>query len=337
MTACITSNSLAEKIDSFNGCQVLIIGDVMLDHYQYGSVERISPEAPVPIVKVEHEEFHLGGAANVAKNIKRLGGTPFLIGLCGQDQRYRQLQGLLHGEGIEHEILTSIDWRTTVKTRVVAQGQQVLRVDQEVSGEKDFEALDIIPILRNVLAGYRVVLISDYGKGMITKVLLDTVHEYKRPGTRVLVDPKTRNFQLYSGAFLITPNLKEASEGANLVIKGRDDLLKAGSEILNQDRCQNLLITLGPDGMVLFCQDKTVWKIPTMARKVYDVTGAGDTVIAVIGGALSAGLDIVQACVLANYAAGIVVGQLGAAAITAEELKSYVLHQEEPLMIQSWQ
>ncbi len=337
MTACITSISLAEKIDYFNKGQVLVIGDVMLDHYQYGSVERISPEAPVPIVKVEREEFHLGGAANVAKNIKRLGGKPFLIGLCGQDLNYQHLRDLLQDEGIDHEICTRPDWQTTVKTRVVAQGQQVLRVDQEVSDEKDFDALDVLPVLKTALARYGVVIISDYGKGMITSNILDTVQRCKHPGSLVLIDPKIRNFLLYSKAFLITPNLKETSEATNLVVRDKEDILQAGRQILSRDKCRNLLVTMGPDGMVLFCQDDSVWKLPTVAKKVYDVTGAGDTVIAVIGGALSAGVDLVQACILANYAAGLVVGQLGAAAVTDEELKSHVLHEQEPLMIHPWQ
>jgi rfaE bifunctional protein kinase chain/domain len=332
----LSPRELAQKIEKFIGSRVLIIGDVMLDHYQYGTVERISPEAPVPIVRVEHEEFHLGGAANVAKNIKRLGGDPFLIGVCGHDLVYRHLQDLLEKEGIANELSTCSDWQSTVKTRVMAQGQQVVRVDKEVPADMDSDRLDLDSILRTRLAEYALVLISDYGKGMVTKRLLNRVFASPCPQPRVLIDPKIRNFSLYSNAYLLTPNRKEASEAAHLPVADKSEILEAGWTLLRQNRCHNLLITLGSDGMALFCQDGNVWKIPTVARKVYDVTGAGDTVIAVVGAALSSGMDLVQACILANYAAGIVVGQLGAAAITSEELRETLLNEKQSVMIECW-
>ena len=303
------------------GSRVLIIGDIMLDQYQKGVVERISPEAPVPVVKVTEQVFKIGGAGNVAQNIASLGGKPTLISLCGDDANGRTLADLCTDLKVECQLITSEFRETTLKTRIMAAHQQMLRVDRET--DRPLDNLEFTRLTEAVDAridAFDTIILSDYGKGVIAEQFLGWFRGRKKPGQKIILDPKTCNFPYYADLYSMTPNTKEASEGAEMPIKGRDDIIAAGKRIISRSRLETLVITLGGDGMAVFLPGKGVFHLPTMAKKVFDVTGAGDTVIAVIALGLSCGLDLLSASILANCAAGLVVGQVGAVGVTQEEL-----------------
>ena len=332
----MSSESIAEAVDLLQGHPVLVVGDVMLDEYQTGTVERISPEAPVPVVRIESERYTLGGAANVAWNIRSLGGTPQLIGICGEDRAGRHLQQLLDGHGVAHHLIPSRGRNTTVKTRILAQGQQIVRIDRETTDSVDDRAASaLLDHIQRIGGGHGVVLVSDYGKKVVTQQLLQALRETGSEQQRILVDPKVRNFDLYRDVHCLTPNAQEAGQAAGLRISSREDVVTAGSRILKQTRARNLLITLGGQGMALFQDDGPIWHIPTAARNVYDVTGAGDTVIATLALALSAGLGTLTGSIVANFAAGLVVAQVGTAVVTPEELKASIVRERFPV-IESW-
>lgn len=303
---------------------VLIIGDLMLDHYLMGTVDRISPEAPVPVVEVTKETWLLGGAGNVARNITDLGGISVLVGVVGDDADGICIEDHCREAGIQAQLIKDSTRPTTKKTRVIAHNQQVVRVDHEqnaILSDQVYHTL--FQVIEHELPRHKAVILSDYGKGLISgsfmKRFMELVNQCaERPV--VLVDPKTRNFDLYIGVDLLTPNLKEASEGAKMAVSSKDDILSAGRLIMSSLQSKHLLITLGADGMALFESSDKVYHIPTTARKVFDVTGAGDTVIATLALALASGAHLLTASVLANYAAGITVGQVGAATATREEL-----------------
>ena len=322
-------------ITALKGHKVMIIGDLMLDHYLMGEVERISPEAPVPVVRVEKESFLLGGAGNVARNIAALGGEPVLIGTVGTDRNGGVLETLCREAGLTTQLVRSADRPTTVKTRIIAHNQQVVRVDQELAEPLVSAELDqLFQGVEAVLDEYPVIILSDYGKGLVSREFMDRLMPMVKASPTpplVLVDPKTVNYDLYQGVDLLTPNTKEASEGAGLPVRSdRESVMIAGKALFNRLNCKNLLITLGPDGMALFEGESSVRHIPTFAQKVFDVTGAGDTVIATAALALSAGLDLLMACTLANYAAGVVVGQVGAASASPDDLVETVTELPEP-------
>ncbi|WP_319541434.1 D-glycero-beta-D-manno-heptose-7-phosphate kinase [uncultured Pseudodesulfovibrio sp.] len=325
---------IRKAVASLNGHKVLIIGDLMLDHYLIGDVDRISPEAPVPVVNVKTESVVLGGAGNVGRNIVDLGGTPLLVSAVGDDRDGALLDDLCIEAGLETRIIRDANRPTTKKTRIIAHNQQVVRVDHELVAPLSEEAQDeLFAILESEVNKYPVVILSDYGKGLISRSFMDRFMELigtcaVRP--KVLVDPKTVNYDLYQGVDLLTPNTKEAGEGANMTVNDRESVLMAGEALFKRLNCNNLLITLGPDGMALFEGLDTVRHIPTFARKVFDVTGAGDTVIATTALALSAGFDLLTSCTLANYAAGVVVGQVGAATTHPDELLESMDELPEP-------
>lgn len=316
--------------------RVLIIGDIMIDRYQWGKVERISPEAPVPVVRVLEESHKLGGAGNVARNIRHLGGTPHLISIRGRDSHGETLEKLLKSWSIESSLVVSQERPTTVKTRVIAENQQIVRIDEETNSPLGPDCLKkILTTLRDTIPNFPVIIISDYGKGVVCRELLDWVRANTTDDQLVLVDPKTRNFDLYTDIALMTPNAKEASEGAGMSVTSRAEAVRAGNSIMEKNRLDNLLITLGAQGMALFRRDRSPLFIPTAARKVFDVTGAGDTVIAVIGLCLSVGLDLATACILANHGAGVVVAQVGTAAVARQELLDGIVEQDHP-DIEEW-
>ena len=312
----------------------MIIGDLMLDHYMIGGVDRISPEAPVPVVRVEKEKSLLGGAGNVACNIASLGGEALLVSTVGDDEDGTKLDQLCHEARLSTKLLRDASRPTTKKTRIIASNQQVVRVDQElVAPLQDDGFAELFEYLQGNIADYPVIILSDYGKGFISQefmtrfmALLETCDN--RP--LVLVDPKTVNYDLYKGVDLLTPNTKEAGEGAGIPVKGKDSVIRAGGSLFDRLECNNLLITMGADGMALFEGEESIQHIPTFARKVFDVTGAGDTVIATIALALSSGVDLLTACTLANYAAGVVVAQVGAATASTEDLAEVVDELPEP-------
>jgi rfaE bifunctional protein kinase chain/domain len=331
---------ILEAVQALKGHKVLIIGDLMLDHYLIGGVERISPEAPVPVVQVKDESYLLGGAGNVARNIADLGGKPLLIGAVGADRNGEVLEDLCAQAGLSTRLIHDGDRPTTVKTRIIAHNQQVVRVDQERLGPLSPAEMDtLFAILEENLPEYPVIILSDYGKGFISREFMDRfmpMVQGRPTPPLVLVDPKTVNYDLYQGVDLLTPNTKEASEGANLPVSDRESIIEAGRAIFRRLNCRNLLITLGPDGMALFEGEESIRHIPTFARKVFDVTGAGDTVIATTALGLAAGMDLLTACTLANYAAGVVVAQVGAATATPDDLRETVNELPEP-EVSYWQ
>lgn len=320
------NEKLLKALPKLAGGKVLIIGDLVLDHYVLGRVERISPEAPVPVVHVSEERYILGGAGNVARNIKALGGEPVIVGVCGMDQDGDRMRRLLHEAGVTAHAVCDSDRPTIRKTRIIAQNQQVVRVDLEKTHHLSEGVNEqLFDYIRDEASDAGVIILSDYGKGLVTEefmrrlwAVLDGLDA--RP--QVFVDPKTRNFELYKGVDLLTPNAKETQEGAGVEMDGADkhSVLRAGARIFRKLQNANLLVTLGPGGMALFQGPENVTHIPTAARKVFDVSGAGDTVIATLGLAVAQGLDLVTACELANVAAGIVVAEVGTASASLDDL-----------------
>lgn len=332
----ISSKELLILTDRLAQSNVLIAGDIMLDHYQYGRAERISPEAPVPIVRVEHEEYKLGGAGNVAQNINSLGAKPYLLAKVGQDRQGEQLKHLLLQNNIANQLLTSNKWKTTVKTRIVAQGQQVVRVDKEQNSPGQDPDQEFGTLLSKRLKRHKTLLISDYGKGCIDREVLNILTRRDNQDQILLLDPKEKNYHLYPRFDVMTPNVQEASWFSGLALQSKSDILSAGDQIFATQKCSNLLITLGPEGMVLFFADSSVWKIPAATQKVFDVTGAGDTVIALLAAALDVGGTMLQGCVLANAAAALVVGQVGTACVNRQELQKQLQKEPAQLGIEQW-
>jgi rfaE bifunctional protein kinase chain/domain len=296
--------------------RVLIVGDAMLDRYLFGSVDRISPEAPVPIVRVTREEERLGGAANVALNIKSLGAHATLITVVGDDEPARRLQQLLQAQGVEVLLGRDAKLHTSVKLRVIGRAQQLLRVDFE--NPPDHEVLsEMLAEFERVLAGYATVLFSDYGKGGLAHIVR-MIAWARSAGKAVLVDPKGSDYSRYAGASVLTPNLAELAEvigawSSEAQLQERAQLLR---ERLKVD---NLVLTRSEQGMSLFDAAGFV-HVPAQAREVFDVTGAGDTVIATLAAMMAAGMSVREALPVANRAGGIVVGKFGTASVSYEEL-----------------
>jgi len=307
--------SLTDLIMAMTGKTVLIVGDVMLDTTIWGSARRISPEAPVPVIEIERQTANPGGAANVAANVSALGGRTLLAGVTGQDHPRRQLLDLLAEQKVETAgLLPCEDRPTTAKTRIVAQNQQITRLDSEsrqpLTSADQARLLDWIML---AIPSADVLLISDYAKGVVSETLAQAcIQAARRAGKPALVDPKSRDFSRYQGASVITPNLKEVSEAANLEIESEEQLQIAARRLLDQLPGSALLVTRSQAGMSLFLDSRPALNIPAQARQVYDVTGAGDTAISALALALAAGADLLQAAQLANLAAGIAVGKLGA-------------------------
>ncbi len=314
---------LLGAIERFPTLRVLTVGDLMLDRFIWGEVSRISPEAPVPVVEVVDETQLLGGCANVAHNVRALGAHVLVSGVVGKDAAGKSLAFLFQGMGLSTEgLIVEPHRRTTAKTRIIAQNQQVARLDREDRGpiQPDSEQ-KILSLIRKNLAEAHCIVISDYAKGVITPLLMDGLRSLALEfGVPVMVDPKVEHADLYRGATVITPNHHEAFQMAHLPIKDRNTLVSTGRLLMEKIGCEYLLITRGEDGMTLFDRDGSIDHIPTVARRVFDVTGAGDTVIATLSLAMAAGLKPKEAAVLANAAAGIVVGEVGTSVVTARQL-----------------
>jgi len=307
----------------------------MLDRYIFGQVDRISPEAPVPVVKVAQDKTHLGGAGNVARNLKQLGGEPVLVSVCGDDDDAALLRQTCDREGVQAHLVQDPSRPTTVKTRVIAHSQQVVRIDREAAHP---DAPSVSKALLETISKHggdaAAVIISDYAKGVITPEFvqgLRTTLQDMNPDAPVLVDPKPRNLPLFDQAFLMTPNAKEAAQAGGLeVLDTPEQILRAADAILTVKGRRNLCITLGPRGMALFLETGQVAHISALAQQVFDVTGAGDTVIAMLGLATAAGHDLLVGTLLANYAAGIVVGEIGAASTTQEAIAAAIRRWDMP-------
>jgi D-beta-D-heptose 7-phosphate kinase/D-beta-D-heptose 1-phosphate adenosyltransferase len=304
----------------------------MLDHYIWGQVERISPEAPVPVVRVTNESLHVGGAGNVVANIHALGGQAIVCGIVGKDQEGRHLlQGLT---AMGADITSVIENRATMtisKTRIIAHSQQVVRIDRERGHELDGRVrARMRTLVQRHLDRCQVVVVSDYGKGMVDAELLALLADRRERQRFVyLIDPKRRNFAHYRGASLVKPNKEEAGLAAGIEIRNETDLQRAGNRLLDFWRTEAVLVSRGEEGMSLFKRHGSPQHFPTTAREVFDVTGAGDTVLATCALALGTGATLEEATILANHAAGIVVGKVGTAMVSSEELRAD-LHKKKP-------
>lgn len=321
-------------ISQFEQCKIIVVGDLMIDEYLWGAVDRISPEAPVPVVSVGRNSYTLGGAGNVINNLVSLGAQVSVTSVIGTGANADLLLKTLADMDIDTSGLFRDPHRpTTKKTRIIAANQQVLRIDREATGPITEKAIShICNFLAKHISGHHAILISDYGKGLfsssVLKRLIDLANHYNKP---ILVDPKGLDFQKYAGASIITPNKKEASFAAGIDIKDADSLMTAGKKLLTGIPVKNVLITCGKDGMALFEEGKAPYVISAKARQVFDVSGAGDTVLAVVGMAVAAGLPLAQGAALANIAAGIVVGKVGTAPIEKEEFQEALNRSESRL------
>jgi len=320
--AMLTTARTRSLLRAMRGCRVLVLGDVMLDEFLWGKVARISPEAPVPVVEIQRESFHVGGAGNVARNVRALQGAATLVGVVGRDAAASRLRSELRAAGVEDALVESAERPTTLKTRIVAHHQQVCRADRERADDLAKPLEDaVIARIAGALRTAKAVVVSDYQKGVVTRrVMRAVVALARKRQVPVLVDPKVRHFALYSGATIVTPNLLEAEQASGARIRDEDDVRAAGARLLRALRSHAVLITRGEQGMSLFESGRRPVHIPTAAREVFDVTGAGDTVIATLSLALSAGAPLPQAAALANAAAGVVVAKLGTATVSPEEL-----------------
>lgn len=312
-------------LDDFSKVNVLIVGDIMLDRYWWGSVNRISPEAPVPVVDLKNVTLTAGGAANVAANVAGLGAQSFLVGVMGDDADGFLFAKVLADQKISTDFLFKMSSRpTTVKTRVVGHNQQIVRIDQETKDKlSEEDEAEVLKIIKSVAGQIQILIISDYGKGFLTEKLLSSlITIFSNKGILILVDPKGKNFQKYKGAHLITPNKHEISEAFSLENEERATIEKFGTQIIGKLSLDALLVTQGEEGMTLFQKNDAPVHLPATAREVYDVTGAGDTVIACLAVALASGMTFLESARVANTAAGLIVEQLGTAAITLEMLRA---------------
>lgn len=314
-------------LEKFGKRRILVVGDLILDHYIWGNVRRISPEAPVPVVEVTRESFMLGGAANVAHNIVAMGGKASVVGIGGRDMAGKTLVDMLTEKGVDCNGIFIENRPTTVKTRVIAHNQQVVRFDREDSQYVGGTILKgITEYIKSVSISHDAVIVSDYKKGMVSRDLIKGIlgrAKLGKSGTRkglfVAVDPKIGHFDLYKGVSLITPNIMEASSGSRTEIRDENTLLLAGRTLMRKLGCAAVLITRGEQGMSLF-EKRGVTHIPTVARKVYDVTGAGDTVISAFTLAHACGASMEEAAIIANHAAGVVVGEVGTAVASPDQI-----------------
>ena len=314
-------------IDKFKDLRVLVIGDLMLDEYLWGRVDRISPEAPVPVVAVERQSHTLGGAGNVINNLSAMGAQVFAMGTVGTGPAGRDVLKKLDALGVDVTgVISEPDRPTTRKTRIIASSQQMLRIDREV---KHIISADTLGALTGIIAGYigkmDLVIISDYDKGLVTRELVGrTVDLAKQAGVMTLADPKSMDFSKYLGVTVLTPNKKEAAIAAGMQLLSVENMDKAAAKIMAQAGLEKLLITCGKAGMVLYETAKPSITIESKARQVFDVSGAGDTVISILGLGLASGATFEAAAGLANLAAGIVVAKVGTATASINELKQCI-------------
>ena len=308
-------------LPDYSDAGVLIIGDVMLDRYWYGPTGRISPEAPVPVVKVEQNEERPGGAANVAMNIASLGGYAHIIGLTGQDEPAQVLENKLSSLNVSCDFVALPDYPTITKLRVLSRGQQLIRLDFEDKFENT-DANLILSRMESALPKVKAVILSDYAKGALEHVQ-QFIQKARAANVPVFIDPKGTDFERYRGATMLTPNMSEFEQVVGKV-KSDDELVAKGLELIEQFDLQALLVTRSEHGMTLLRRGQEPFHLPTQAKEVYDVTGAGDTVISVLAASVSAGKPLDEACALANAAAGVVVGKLGTSTVSTIELAEAV-------------
>jgi D-glycero-beta-D-manno-heptose-7-phosphate kinase len=320
----IDKQRAAELLNRIADCRVVVLGDVMLDEFIWGDVSRISPEAPVPVVDIKRESIHLGGAANVLANLVALGAKACVIGVVGDDSAGKKIRDSLREESAlqtDDHLVNDESRPTTIKTRIIAHNQMVVRADRERRTQVEAATEDrIIAALKSAIETAHALIVSDYDKGVVTPRILSEILPAAHARMPVLIDPKLRNFYAYHPATLVTPNHHEALGLTNLDEDSDGALQTAARMIRGRLSCDAVLVTRGDRGMMLLEGEGEPVFVETAAREVYDVTGAGDTVIATLGAALAAGASMIEAAVLANHAAGIVVGKLGTATATAKEV-----------------
>ncbi len=312
----------------FRDCPVLIVGDLMLDEYLWGHVNRISPEAPVPVVEVQRRSFTAGGAANTAANVASLGGRAIVAGIVGDDSAGQRIRDLLDGQGIDSSAIGIDSSRpTTTKTRVVAHSQQMVRIDHEQPGAlSDAVEKELLAQLEIQLSQVRAAVVSDYGKGVITSSLCERFIELARAsGVPVIVDPKGTDYRKYRGATVVKPNQLETGKVFNRELRTTAEVERAGRELLQfLGAGSSVLVTRGAQGMTLLEANRPTVHVPTQAREVYDVTGAGDTVAGALALSLAVGSNLESACQLASLAAAVVVGKVGTATCTILDLEEAI-------------
>lgn len=319
----ISKDELNGIRQSFEGKKIAVVGDMMLDGYFWGDVKRISPEAPVPVVEIEEEFFRFGGAANVALNILKLGGIPFPVGIIGNDEDGKKFNELLQKENINSDgIIVDSSRPTTIKTRVIAENQHIVRIDREsktdISG--DIEN-NILSVIRNKISELDAIILQDYNKGVLTKRLIKEIIKLANDHNKIItVDPKFDNFLEYKNVTVFKPNKKETENIFGIRIQSDEDIIKAGERLLDKLQSKYVLLTLGELGVALFENNNSVKRIPTKARKVADVSGAGDTVISTLTMALAANADIYTSAYLANYAGGLVCEEVGIVPVEIDKL-----------------
>ena len=319
----ISADRVEEIFENIQNLKVAVIGDLMLDRYVWGRVERISPEAPVPIVSLGGESSKLGGAANVAANVGALGAEVRLFGVIGDDPEGERLRDLVGLQDYSKDgIITDPDRVTSVKTRVIAQNQHIIRIDSEtITDISNNVALKLVGRFGTDLNRFNCVIIQDYNKGVLTPVVIRQVVDACRSSEVLVgVDPKRENFWNYTGVNVFKPNLRELEAATGLILQEDESLVKTGQEIIERLGLNHLLVTRGEKGMALIT-DGEVELVPTQAHRVHDVSGAGDTVIATIMTALAGGADIREAAILANYAASIVIAEVGAVPVNPDILR----------------
>jgi len=326
-----TPEKLHTRLAAMQNKRIAVLGDFMLDRYLWGSVTRISPEAPVPVVEIDNETEHLGGAANVANNIAALGALPLPMGVIGNDGSGQRLSELIKNAGFPNEgIFVDADRPTTIKTRVIAHDQHVVRTDRESRHDLAPEMQGkLLRHLEEILPKLDAILIEDYNKGVIAQPFLSRVIALAKSRRCIItVDPKFNHFFAYQQVTVFKPNRKETEAILGVKLTKDGDVDRAGETLLKRLQCDNVLITLGERGMALFRKDGSSHIIPTQAQRVHDVSGAGDTVIATLTAALASGADILEAATLANYAAGVVVGEVGAVPIDKQKLIEAIAHHQ---------
>jgi rfaE bifunctional protein kinase chain/domain len=323
----LTKDRVQQLLSTVKTKRIAVIGDVMIDQYIWGFVSRISPEAPVPVVEVESESTRLGGAANVANNITSLGAQTLLLGVVGNDANGNELRRIIESSGSTSEgIISDRSRPTTKKTRVIAHHQHVVRIDSEEKRDISEEIQErILSVLINNIQSIDGIILEDYNKGVVVKELIHRVIQLAHVHNKVItVDPKFNNFFEYKDVTVFKPNIKETEEALGKKLKTENDVLSAGQALFERLGAENILLTRSEKGMSLFEKNGSITHIPTRAREVADVSGAGDTVIAALTAMLTAGASIIEAAVLANIAGGIVVGEVGIVPVRPEQLTAEI-------------
>ncbi|HUN29179.1 MAG TPA: D-glycero-beta-D-manno-heptose-7-phosphate kinase [Alphaproteobacteria bacterium] len=324
MSATLLTSDARALVERMRGRSILVVGDLMIDEWIWGTVSRISPEAPVPVVAVTDHSFTLGGAGNVANNLVALGARVEFVGTVGDDTFAADVRRMLHEEAVDDRgVFTVRDRPTTRKTRIVAHNQQVVRADWEDAAPLQAgDRARIVAHVRERAAACDAVILSDYAKGLLS----DEVVQAARVCPLVFADPKPQNLEMFAGVTCVAPNEHEASAASGIRITGEESLIRAGTALLARLACKYVVITRGEHGMSLFGARGERFDIPSVARKVFDVSGAGDTVIAVLSLALAGGAPIERAMQLANFAAGAVVEKLGTATASGDEILALIEH-----------